>query len=83
MKYLFILILLSSCSKKDRAMKQVDGLDQPIEFSEYRMACEYVGHAIDRCENSEVVCYTSRYQASESVPNCHIKGDERGSQKRN
>lgn len=76
MKYLLLILLFSSCVKNEntRAIKQVAGSDQTIEQSKYKMTCEHIGHAIDRCENIEAVCYTSQYQASESIPNCHIKG---------
>lgn len=66
MKYLLLILLFSSCVKNENT--------RVIEQSKYKMTCEHIGHAIDRCENIEAICYTSQYQASESIPNCHIKG---------
>lgn len=41
--------------------------------SAYALGCELVSRVLERCENSEVVCYVSRGGYSNGTPFCKFK----------
>lgn len=60
MKYLIVItLLIVGCNKAGVRNKS-------ISVSPYAFTCEEVRHLIERCENKEVVCYVSKYNAKSS-----------------
>ena len=56
MKYILILLLLSSC---DISVGSKTTSEVSKKVSEYALDCERVGYDVVRCENKEAVCYVS------------------------
>ena len=61
MMMLLMTILMSSCESDAR------------EESEYELICVEVGDKFIRCENKEVICYSSKYTSSLVTPYCKFK----------
>ncbi len=64
-KLVFLLLfILISCSNNSETE------------TEYDLKCIGVKNYMTRCENKEVVCYTSMYLASTITPFCNFKNKE-------
>ena len=66
MKYLILLALVLTASKKDDRP-----VEKPTTSDSLRMECVDVGDFILRCENNEVICYSTAKQ--DKVLTCKFK----------